>query len=119
MGDVDPETGAAISRMVDAVHLHLETQAILDDPVYQGWVAAVLAVHLPWWWRLWCWIRRRPTRPAVNSWAIVVASIPKVITKNTVVHLRGQYECVEAVVTSVAEGACLVLDGGDHQIHAR
>jgi hypothetical protein len=72
------------------MHIYCDADSLQRDKVYQEWTAAVQAVHVPWWYRLWCWVKRRPTRPSVGPLQAAFDAVPQCITTNMVVHLKGE-----------------------------
>ena len=83
--------------------------------MYQEWTAAVQAVHVPWWYRLWCWVKRRPTRPSVGPLQAAFDAVPQCITTNMVVHLKGEFTELDLLKKTVEADPNLIVDGGEDE----
>lgn len=95
------------------MHIYCDANSLRDDQVYREWNTAVLAVHLPWWYRLWCWAKRKPMRPSLGPLQVAFDAVPKAITTNTVVHLRGEFTELDLLKKTVDDNPHLMVDGGE------
>lgn len=89
-----------------------------NHPYLNEWKARVRAVHLPFWWKLWCHYKKRSICPSLPGLIqLAMDAIPLVdketLAKNSSVHLSGTFD--ESGVCAnfkIAKGGVLLIDGG-------
>jgi hypothetical protein len=91
------------------MHIDVDPALFYSLPEIKVYREAINAVYLPIWWRVYCRVFRKCSRPSIGPLQGAFDSLPFLITKNTTIHLSGTVE-----EDAELKGRC--FDGGTFHI---